>query len=902
MTNNSYSSPIHSALLHSRYLARIFSRHPALCEETIQSMSEPYSRQDMQDWLFTGEQNEESLKTRMRHLRQRVLARLICRDLNGLADLTEVMHTMSDLAEVCILAVLALLDTPHERFGQPIGADSGEVQHLLVIGMGKLGGRELNVSSDIDLIFIYPEEGETDGAKKISNHEYFTRIGKKLIQLLDESTDDGFVFRVDMRLRPFGESGPLVASFAALENYLVSQGREWERYAWIKGRVINASDHDLSSLIRPFVYRKYLDYGAYASMRDLHRQIRNEVTRKDRIDNIKLGPGGIREIEFIGQVFQLIRGGRQPALQIRPTQAVLTKLDVMQLLPGTTIEALQTAYIFLRNLEHRLQYLDDAQTQDLPTPPEDQERIAYSMGFANYADFLSVLNMHRQTVAQHFEQVFILPDADTDQSIQPQAAVWFNLQNGENAEAMLANLGYQNPHALYLLLTGVANNPRYLHLSERSKKRFDTLLPALLTVAAKFHNPDATIQRILRLIENISRRESYLALLTEHPQTLHRLANFYSASPWVSDYLTQHPILLDELLDSRILYQPLQWPKLSEELTSLLNAHQGDVEAQIDILRHFQHTQIFRLVAQDLADQLPLETLSDHLSDLADLCLRATMQAVWPELKQRHQETPGFAIIAYGKLGGKELGYTSDLDLVFLYDDTTPGADEIYMRFAKRIVNWLTVSTAAGQLYDIDLRLRPNGSSGLLVSSVAAFEEYQANSAWLWEHQALTRARFVAGAPHIQQAFDDIRERVLCLCRDNQTLKQEILSMRKRMQETHPPLPNDVKHCSGGLVDIEFIVQYLVLAYAHDYPELTKNSGNIALLASTAQYHLIDRGLAESARLAYRGLRRIQHQLGLYGEKQPESEALEALQDHLQAVKKLWCIIFNEEREGANQQ
>jgi glutamate-ammonia-ligase adenylyltransferase len=893
MTDHFHYPSLDKGLSHSRYLARLFAKHPALAAQTMAFLSTPYTRQAMENGLAAGEKTEASLKLRMRQLRQQVMARLICRDLAGLADLTEVMHTTSDLAEVCILATLSYLDTPHERYGQPIGEESGAVQHLLVVGMGKLGGRELNVSSDIDLIFIYPEEGETNGRKKISNHEYFTLLGKKLIQFIDESTEDGFVFRVDMRLRPFGESGPLVSSFAALENYLITQGREWERYAWIKGRVINLTDPGLISLIRPFVYRKYLDYGTYASMRDLHQQIQAEVSRQDRTDNIKLGPGGIREIEFIGQVFQLIRGGRTPLLQQRPTQAILAHLESMGILPSSTVQSLQRAYIFLRNLEHRLQYLDDAQTQDLPKQVDDQLRIAHSMGFDTYPHFLKALQHHRQMVAQHFEQVFILPEEDTP-SPYPNTTLWFHLEDEEKTHATLASLGYQHPQTLYQLLRALAQSPRYLYLSERNKKRMDTLLPALLTVSASLPNPDATIQRILRLLENISRRESYLALLAEHPQSLQRLANLYSASPWVSDYLTQHPILLDELLDIRILYQPMDWPLLATMLSQQLSLHHGDTEAQIDALRHFQHTQIFRLVAQDLAGRLTLETLSDHLSDLADLCLRSTLEAVWQGMKQRHQDTPHFAIIAYGKLGGKELGYTSDLDLVFLYDDNTLGADEIYIRFAKRIINWLTVSTAAGQMYEIDLRLRPNGSSGLLVSSMKAFEQYQTHSAWVWEHQALTRARFVAGDVNIKAAFDNARERILCLCRDNDALKAEILAMRKRIQETHPSHADDVKYCHGGLVDIEFIVQYLILAHAHDFPDLTHNTGNIALLAAAAQHQLIDAGLAASAQVVYRQLRRLQHKSGLHGNATPASETLTALAKELLAVQKLWKTVFGE--------
>lgn len=894
MSNPSADSLLDPALKHSRYLKQLFKKSPQLKEEIVHTLYEPYTKEIMQTWLNQAEQTEDAIAYQMRILRQKVLAKLICRDLLGLADLTEVLRTMSDLADVCILYGLAFLQKPHERYGQPIGETSQEVQALLIIGMGKLGGQELNVSSDIDLIFVYAEEGYTNGNKKISNHEYFTLIGKKLIQLLNDITEMGFVFRVDMRLRPFGESGPLVTSFAALEHYLITHGREWERYAWIKGRIINPNDPGLYALIRPFIYRKYLDYGAYDSMRELHREIRKEVSRKERQDNIKLGPGGIREIEFIGQVFQLIRGGRIPSLQERSTQNILNQLDKLNILPNKTIKTLQESYIFLRNLEHRLQYLDDAQTQDLPRQSEDKQRIAYSMGYQSYDQFMVELNQHRQMVSQHFDEIFILSTDTKGKEFNPHYTVWFHLEDQQIAQATLTQLGYQHTDAIYETLKSFARSSRYMGLSEKGKKRLDSLLPILLRIAATLPHPDATMERLIRLLENISKREPYLALLAEHPQLLERLATLYSQSPWASEYLTQHPILLDELLNNKLLQQLPNWEENAQTLSHQLLAYQKDIEEQMDSLRDFKHTQIFRLAVQDLAGLFTIEKISDHLSDLADICLNAAIPCVWQTTNQAHSAFPHFAIIAYGKLGGKELGYRSDLDLVFLYEDNAIDAQERYIRFAKRLINWLTISTTAGQLYDIDLRLRPNGSSGLLVSSFSAFETYQNSSAWMWEHQALTRARFVAGDPAIGTRFEQLRKNILCLYRDPEKLKSEILNMRHRINQTHPRTSDNVKYCYGGLVDIEFIVQYLILAYAYKVPELTNNSGNIALVAKAKDLRIIDATLADQVASTYRNLRRIQHASQLDNDHQIETQLLMQLKEEGVSVSLLWHAIFGE--------
>lgn len=883
-----------AAQAHSRYVQRLFLCKPTLAQATADQIDHVFTREQMQAQLQSQPyHSDEELSLQLRLLRQAVMARLIAREINGLSDLTEAMHTISDLAEVAIETALAWVSQADERFGQPIGEETGTVQQLIVVGMGKLGGRELNVSSDIDLIFIYPEDGETNGRRKISNHEYFVNIGKRLIRLIGDTDANGFVFRVDMRLRPFGDSGPLVSSFAALENYLLTQGREWERYAWIKGRALTGDEPSvkgLMDLITPFVYRKYLDYGAYHSMRELHSQIRREVERKDRLENIKLGPGGIREIEFIGQVFQLIRGGRNKTLRTRATQEILALLADQGNLPATTVAELQAAYIFLRDVEHRIMYLDDAQTQMLPSTAEDQQRLARSMGFADWPEFKAALEAHRQIVSSHFEAVFLQPDQNTLEGNEQEVQIdTFS----EGNTPYYQQLGYQNPADIERRLLAMQDSGKYRQMPDRCRRRLDAILPNLIATAAQFDKPDATLTRLLDLLDAISRRESYLALLAEHPQTLKRLASLYSASPWVSEYLTRHPILLDELLDIRLLHQEPEWEKLGRLLRAEIAELADDVEARMDCLRHFQHTQIFRLVSQDLAGLLPLEKLSDHLSDLADLILNVALEQAWKDLPNKHRDQPLFAIIGYGKLGGKELGFASDLDIVYLYNDADANAADIYARLAKRIVNWLTSTTSAGQLYDIDLRLRPNGSSGLLVSTIEAFEQYQQQSAWVWEHQAITRARFCAGDAQVGASFETIRHHILCQQRNIPDLQAEVLNMRNKMLETHPALPSDVKHLRGGIVDIEFIVQFLILAHAAQIPALTANSGNIALLDTAAQHNLIDRQAAEHARTAYRELRRLQHRHRLTG-KELNIDMIAPLEPQLTAVHSLWQQLFPE--------
>jgi glutamate-ammonia-ligase adenylyltransferase len=775
--------------------------------------------------------------------------------------------------------------------GEPRGGTDRSPQQLHVVGMGKLGGAELNASSDIDLVLIYPEEGETDGERSLSNHEFFTRMARRLIASLSELTGDGFVFRVDTRLRPYGDSGPLVVSFDMLENYLITQGRAWERYAWIKGRPLTGDQPDkLLALVRPFVFRRHLDYGAFASMRNLHSQVRHEVNRRDRADNIKLGPGGIREIEFIAQVFQLIRGGHEHALQQQSTLPVLTVLGERNFIEPDAVAELKSAYVFLRNLEHRLQYRDDQQTQALSSDPAERLQVAHSMGFADDATFSATLEQHRSAVSRQFDSIFSADDAADHQL----AALWHepNTEGSSTADELSA-LGYARAPELCRRLSLFRHGNRYRQMPADSQRRLDRLVPAAIAAAATHNNPDATLERLLELFDGISRREAYLALLHEYPHALDRVTDLMSASPWVAEYITQHPILLDDLLDARTLLAPPDWDALRSELRGNLAEATDDIERQMDMLRHFKNTQTLHCIAQDIAGSLPLEKMSDRLSDVACLILEEVLRLSWQGLTQRHRDTPRFAIVGYGKLGGRELGYASDLDIVFVYDDDAPEAAENYARLAQRINNWLTSVTVAGVLYETDLRLRPDGAGGLLVTSLESMREYQLQKAWIWEYQALTRARSVAGDTTIGRAFEELRISVLRTPRDPAALRDEILRMRRKMLDAHPNTSElfDLKHDPGGIIDVEFMVQYLVLGHAHAHAELAINAGNLALLQTAASLGLISAGHADDVRTAYRQFRKLQHQLRLAGEKYARVDST-SVAASTAAVTSLWRLLF----------
>ena len=844
----------------SRFAERTLAAYPELASELRESAR--FSREQMAAALEgAAGDDERALKRRLRQLRQRVLLRVMARDLEGRADLAEVCATMSDLAELEIAAAL----------------DWTRARDLVVVAMGKLGGRELNVSSDIDLIFVYPAGPDP---------EPLERAGRKLIALLSEVTEDGFAFRVDMRLRPYGDSGPLASSYEALEAYFMAQGREWERYAWIKARPITGSRHEeLAAIVRPFVFRKYLDYGTLAAMRRLHAEVRRDVARRELAEHVKLGPGGIREIEFIVQALQLVRAGRDPALAVRPTLEALARLGEQQLLPADSVRELGAAYVFLRNTEHRLQYLEDQQTHTLPQAAEDRERVARMSGCASWDEFHAQLQAHRDAVQRHFQDVFA-------ESAAVDAPDLWQDDRAAMSQA-LAGRGFRNPDMSADRLLATRRGQRYALLPTDSRRRFNALVPALAAAAAHTADPDTTLARGMELIETIARRAAYLALLAEHPEALERVTKMIAASSWAAEFVTRHPLLLDELLDDRVLYAPPDPAGFERTLAVLLADAGGDVEREMNVLREQHQSLVFRLLAQDLAGLLTVERLADHLSQIADHVLGAAIGRVWAQIDGRHVEQPRFAVVAYGKLGGKELGYASDLDLIFLYDDADERAPENYARLAQRLNHWLTTRTSSGVLFETDLRLRPSGEAGLLVSSVDAFREYQERSAWVWEHQALTRARFCAGDARVGAAFESLRTQILLRPRAAADLAREIQKMRERMHDAHPNRSGqfDVKHDRGGMIDVEFVVQYLVLAHAHRFPDLTENLGNIALLKKAADHALIPAELAERCRDAYREFRRLQHALRLNGAQYARVPS-ERVTAHVRAVRALWTQAF----------
>lgn len=895
--------------LASRFVERWLAADPAR-SALLQRMSEaPLSSLDFDHWLSELRPAAPSLPAAMRRLRNLLVSAIVMRDLSGRADLAEVVAAISGFADFAIRTHLADLHAAMvDAHGVPTGEESGRPQQMIVVGMGKLGGGELNVSSDIDLIFLYPEGGDTvvqrADQRMLSNHEFFTRLGRKLIADIGEITADGFTFRVDMALRPNGASGPLAASLAMLEDYLLVQGREWERYAWVKARAITGDADDilqLNKLVTPFVYRRYLDFGAINALRTMHGQIRAEVIRQEtrhpeRDVNVKLGRGGIREVEFLAQVFQLIRGGRDPGLRDRSTRTTLRMLAEKKLLDPEMVERLLDCYGFLRNLEHRIQYLDDAQTHVLPASEDDRQRIASMMGFADVAALKRAYDDCSQWVALQFDAMF---EDKTPRAGHSDAndAPMLDDTDEESLGAYLNSLQFDDPPAAARRLLISLHSHRLQSLPEQRRTQLHMLMrSALPMVAREAGIRSATLGRLIDFFEAIARRSAYLELLTEYPHALGRLVRMMAASGWAAHYLTRHPMLMDELLDDAGLQTEPDWRMFAAECRNRLLAFDGDTERQMDALRELHHAQLFRLLAQDLGGLLTIERLADHLSAMADVLVGTTIEAIWNTLPNRHREQPAFAVIAYGKLGGKELGYASDLDVIFLYDDDDQDAPPLYAKLAQRFITWMTSHTSAGILFDIDIALRPDGASGLLVSSISAFEKYQRQSAWVWEHQALTRARFCAGDAAIGARFEALRVALLQQKRDTPALRKEVLAMRKRMHDAHPNRSGqfDLKHDPGGMIDIEFIVQYLVLAHSGQHPALTGDIGNIALLQLAGQLGLIDTVMAQQVADAYRHFRKLQHAIRLRGDDRARVP-LESVQSLRQPVLTLWTAVIDRE-------
>lgn len=875
-------------------------------------------------------ETEDQLGRALRRQRARHQVRIIWRDLTRQADLIQTCRDLSDMADASIDQAYQWLYIRHcQQFGVPTGRRSGEPQQMVILGMGKLGAVELNLSSDIDLIFAYPEGGETVGVKRpLDNQEFFIRLGQRLIKALDPMTVDGFVFRVDMRLRPYGSAGALVLSFNALEQYYQDQGRDWERYAMIKSRVVagdQVAGAQLQEMLRPFVYRRYLDFSAIEALRTMKQLIQQEVRRKGMADNIKLGSGGIREVEFIAQAFQLIHGGRDLSLQQRPLLKVLSTLEGQGYLPPSVISELREGYEFLRYTEHAIQAIADRQTQMLPDGEQDQARIAFMLGFANWTAFHEQLMYWRGRVAWHFGQV--IADPDEEQGAESEVVVggewlplWEEAQDDEAACRQLEEGGFKDAPKALKALAGLRSSPQLRAMQRLGRERLDAFIPRLLAQAVEHDNPDLVLERVLPLVEAVARRSAYLVLLTENPGALRRLLTLCAASPWIAEQITRFPLLLDELLNEGRLFKPPLAPELAAELRErLTRIPEDDLEQQMEALRHFKLAHRLRVAASEIAGSLPLMKVSDYLTWLAEAILEQVLALAWRQTVAKYGTPlrtdgtlcdPGFIIVGYGKVGGLELGHGSDLDLVFIHDGDpqaeTDGPKPIdgaqfFTRLGQRIIHLLTAQTNSGQLYEVDMRLRPSGASGLLVSSLGAFARYQENEAWTWEHQALVRARVLVGSQDVGQAFEKVRATILGKKRDLPTLRQEVSEMRAKMRDNlgskstaagtganafEATAPFDIKQDAGGIVDIEFMVQYAALAWSETHPPLLRWTDNIRILEELEHEGLMPVEDAGLLREVYKAYRSAAHRQAL--QKNPGVIPADQFADERRQVMRIW--------------
>ncbi|MFO7559670.1 MAG: bifunctional [glutamate--ammonia ligase]-adenylyl-L-tyrosine phosphorylase/[glutamate--ammonia-ligase] adenylyltransferase [Desulfobacterales bacterium] len=901
---------LQKAFLFSEFVSKTLTRRPNILFDLLKNndlcRSYPANEYTQKLSLLLKKISEEnSLSTQLHLFRYREMIRIAFRDLAGLADLFETMADLSLLAEACVEQTFAALYTwMVEKFGTPCSPD-GRKQKIVVLGLGKLGAGELNFSSDIDLVFTFPKAGVTDNNNdSIPNEVFFSRLTRSFLKIFSESTPSGLLFRVDLRLRPYGENGPIVLSFNSMEEYYEAQGREWERYALIKARVVagdRKAGRELLSRLNPFIYRRYLDYSSFESLRDMKKSINFEVRRKGLQDNIKLGAGGIREIEFFGQVFQLIRGGVEVKLQEPSIVKVLRILAKEGYIQQAICDELINAYVFLRNTEHRLQEFDDRQTHTLPKDSIEIFRLALSMGFEKSDAFLTQLKLHMDTVHRHFNQVLSSETTKSNDHENQFETVWGNPIDSKEAERILRASGFDRPDEIIRQLNLLQHDPTTRSLSREGRRRLNKLIPRVIETTAKSKNPLLSFTRIIELIKTVEQRTNYISLLLENPSVLTQLINLSLVSPWIISFLTRHPVLLDELLDARLLYSPPSRDQLSEELQKkLLQVTPNDLEQQIELLCIFKQINTLRVAAADITASYPLMRVSDHLSDIAELILEKILNFSHTHLAMKYGAPKcylekvdckkGFAIIAYGKLGGIELGYGSDLDLVFLHaameGDTQGGSSppiansQFFTRLGQRIIHTLTTHTRAGKLYEIDMRLRPSGSSGPLVSHMKTFMEYQKEKAWTFEHQAVVRARPICGDPAITRRFEEIRKTVLTIPRDQSKLLQDILDMRDKMRRNHldeRPETFNLKQGFGGIVDIEFLVQYLILANAFHHPDLVTWSDNVRQLEALSDSGIIEREAALFLKEAYLTFRSRVHRLNLQNKPSitPEKEFLE---------------------------
>lgn len=894
----------------SQYAEQILGLYQNELEQdyTLDQFATPLSHEQIKDrvsFVLDSIQDEHAWMRAIRILRARLMFRWIWQDANHLTDVVTLTQELSDFADACICAAKAFARIPLVlKHGEPIGY-SGQVQDLIIIAMGKLGAQELNLSSDIDLIFAFDEQGETNGRKCIDVQQFCIAWGQKIIYLLEHITAEGFVFRVDMRLRPWGDGSALAISHAGLEKYLSQHGREWERYAWIKARIVSGgwAGEELLEMTRPFVFRRYVDYTAFQAMREMKVMIEREVMRRNIEDDIKLGAGGIREVEFIVQVFQLIYGGSKLELQERQCLANLTHLSESGLLEPEAVADLEDAYLFLRRLEHAIQALNDQQTQSLPTEPELRQRLIDTLGFDSWESFLEVLNQKRSKVSYQFAHLIQERDRETP------------VENFQHLEEELESVLDSNAQKLiHEFWHGHALNK----LPAKAVQRLKTFWPYLVDAVLQSDKPQVALLRLMPLIESVMRRTVYLVMLIESKGALQRLVKMATVSPWILEELTHYPVLLDEFLT-----MDFELPKrrdLEDSLRQqLIRIELEQVEDQMRALRLFKKSNVLAVAASDVLAESPLMKVSDALTDIAEVSIIAALNLAYQIVAKKHGypldadgrrcslDYLGFSVVGYGKVGGIELGYGSDLDLVFIHymseqadtDGLRPiSGFEFAMRVGQKFISLMTTQTLDGRVYEVDTRLRPSGEAGLLVTSLKAFEQYQLKNAWLWEHQALVRARSIAGDDSLRQKFEALRCRILTLPRDEKFVRTEVLKMRQKMK-AHLGSSKEqkkggifhLKQDAGGIVDIEFMAQYIVLAWGGAKPDLARYSDNVRILEDAAKAGYLSSDDATALIQAYLSERAESHRLALANQSMQVNAA--DWHDTREIVCKLWQRLID---------
>ena len=887
--------------------------------------------------------DETDLKKRLRLFQKKHMLRLIWRDVTHQASVRDTAAEVSALAEAAMDVTLALLHQWLVRsLGEPTGQRSGKAQQMVIIGMGKLGAGELNLSSDIDLMFAYPESGETrhvDAGKAVSCQQFFIKLGQQLIDVLDSVTMDGFVFRVDMRLRPYGSEGVLACSFDAMENYYQSQGRDWERYAMIKARAVAGDIHagrDLLQRLRPFSYRRYLDFSAFESLRSMKQQINKQVRKKGMNEDVKLGAGGIREVEFVVQALQMVHGGRDKRLQQTSLYSAMDMIQAGAYLPADIVQSLRNAYSFLRDLEHKLQGFANRQTQSLPLSADEQKRVAIAMAVpdlknANWDTLMSVLEAHRAIVRQHFSEVIHTDEDDDDASRHDvddaqMQSLWHQELSDGQAISLLTRLNFEAPGQTWTQLDEFRRDRSYQTLPAESRQRFARFMPLLLATLSHEKNPSLGFSRVMKMVEAVARRTAYLVLLAENPRAMKQFVHLCTESPFIAEFLSRHPVLLDELLG--VMRQPPEKSVLQEELAQgLLRIGEESFEEQMEYLRYFKQTHTLQVAAAQITGSMTVMKVSDYLTFTAEAILEQVLSLSWQSLTRKHgypvnssgqHGEMDFVVIGYGKLGGIELSYLSDLDLVFLHDgaldENTVCSDgqkalnsrEFYTRMAQRVITMLGTNTVSGKLYEVDMRLRPSGESGLLVSTLPAFEQYQQKEAWTWEHQALVRSRAVAGSPRMAAQFEKLRAQILSQSRDIAALAADVMSMRRRMRDeltrkagqksSQPGFA--IKQGSGGIVDIEFMVQFMVLAQSCHCPELARWSDNVRILEAANRCGLLTENEIKQLTQSYLALRATLHEFAIqHGETAAVGDdvinsVMQPLMPLCSSVTALWDKVF----------